>query len=993
MLAEFIQLPKPGETIGVYQLDALVSSSVLANFYTATQRLTGERCLVMVLPEALLKVDSRFRKRFEEAAAGQRKLPEESPAMAARDVTAVGGNLVVQYAKGEFRSLTTVVGGGKPLPLDAGTAALRRIAEGLSDAHEIGQGHCFLTPDFIFFDANGQVFIAGVGLFPAISYESFERYASGAIMPVQLDKQKTFSALEILSPEIRNYRSKDPRSELYGLGMSAYYMLIGFKPVRNWVLPSQARPELGEQWDLLLSRCLAPAPADRFPHLRALIKELDALEERRERTTPSGNRAMRALTRIPLPKALEERLGMRAILMLRLGMLVVAGSLAVFSASLLRFILVTDLEVPASDQPIVHVANADRANLVLNVAPAGAKVGFIGRTDRPMDTTGEPLWLLAPQGPLEIMVNAPRHDSRRFRVNVERNQRVERTVRLRPAFGELRISGRAETEVWHRGIMDDAAVFLGRLDGEGELLLADRLLEGSHLLEFRHPISRTAQLEIDIRSAATTDLALEQPALLASLFIESEPAGAAVFLGDERLGQTPLQLDDVEPLVEHRLRLELANHHPYAADISFAPGEVVRYPLVSLRPRTGTAVLEVRWPDGINPPESGIEVSVDGEPSTIAAGTVVTLPIGERGLEVSHPNFFPIRASFTVEEGVKKVLAVTMQPRPASLEIVLDPEPAVFAYRVDGRVVTPDSAGVLPLAPAKDTIVEIIARDFLPVQRSFHAAPNQREQWQVRLQPLPGPQAEEAWTVPYLELPMAWIAPGDFMMGSPVTEYRRTPNEDNRTAVRITRGFWIATTEITQRQYQRIMGDNPSNYPGDSHPVDSVSWELAVEFCERLTDAERAAQRLPDGWVYRLPTEAEWEYAARAGSDTAFSIGPSASALDGNFHGAYLGDPPPEAFNRDQYGSMPVASFPANAWGLFDVHGNVAEWTLDRYWDRHPGGFVRDPFNDERGRGRTVRGGSWRDSADRARSAARADAAQNLGRSAIGFRIVLAPPS
>ena len=228
-------------------------------------------------------------------------------------------------------------------------------------------------------------------------------------------------------------------------------------------------------------------------------------------------------------------------------------------------------------------------------------------------------------------------------------------------------------------------------------------------------------------------------------------------------------------------------------------------------------------------------------------------------------------------------------------------------------------------------------------------------------------------------------------MGSPLEEFRRIQNEDDLTSVEIGYGFWVAQFEVTQAVYKRIVGGNPSEFKGDDRPVDSVSWEDAARFCRLLTEREAREGRLPEGYSYRLPTEAEWEYVARGGTETPFSFGVEANPSLGNFQGSYAAGKMEGESADDRYGTVPVGSFSPNPFRLYDVHGNVAEWVYDRFWDRLPGGSVTNPVNVESGRGYAVRGGSWRDSADRVRSAAREGAPGSTVRNSLGFRVVLGP--
>ena len=190
--------------------------------------------------------------------------------------------------------------------------------------------------------------------------------------------------------------------------------------------------------------------------------------------------------------------------------------------------------------------------------------------------------------------------------------------------------------------------------------------------------------------------------------------------------------------------------------------------------------------------------------------------------------------------------------------------------------------------------------------------------------------------------PMAWIPPGEFVMGS------RNPKDEGRHRVRLTRGYWMAQVEVTQREFSKVAGGNPSRVTGSPNlPVDWVAWDQAAEYCRKLTNLEHKARMLPRGYVYRLPTEAEWEYACRAGSDEDFSV------------------PEKLVWSRDPSGCRPheVAESQPNKWGLYDMHGNAMEWCFDAWYD-YPKGendVTVDPFKIGEPDKDTfvVRGGAW----------------------------------
>jgi len=218
---------------------------------------------------------------------------------------------------------------------------------------------------------------------------------------------------------------------------------------------------------------------------------------------------------------------------------------------------------------------------------------------------------------------------------------------------------------------------------------------------------------------------------------------------------------------------------------------------------------------------------------------------------------------------------------------------------------------------------------------------------------IPGTVSGKTYTSDAFGMKFVYIPPGTFMMGSPEDEPGRDSDETLH-RVTLTRGFYMQTTEVTQGQWKEVMGDNPSYFKecGDDCPVDTVSWDDVQEFIKSLN-------RKGEG-LYRLPTEAEWEYAARAGSETAYCFGNDAADL-GKY--AWYG----ESWDR---GTHPVAQKELNAWGLYDMHGNVWEWCQDWY-SKYPLGDAIDPTGPESGSYRVIRGSSFIYTARDCRSANR----------------------
>lgn len=220
--------------------------------------------------------------------------------------------------------------------------------------------------------------------------------------------------------------------------------------------------------------------------------------------------------------------------------------------------------------------------------------------------------------------------------------------------------------------------------------------------------------------------------------------------------------------------------------------------------------------------------------------------------------------------------------------------------------------------------------------------------------------------------------------------------------------FSLGKTEVTQAQWKAVMGYNPSPLKGDKLPVEDVSWYDAMKFCQKLTEREHHAGRLPRNLKFTLPTEAQWEYACRAGTKTKFSFGDSSALFSqyGNFADKSFFKSPegkpwaphPLATSEEKESNdgfayiAPVGSFRPNAWGLYDMHGNVQEWCLDYNNSRLKGGkdpIQTTPGNDKNGTQRIVRGGGWTDPTTMCSSAFRKSCSPEEHNYSFGFRVAI----
>lgn len=258
----------------------------------------------------------------------------------------------------------------------------------------------------------------------------------------------------------------------------------------------------------------------------------------------------------------------------------------------------------------------------------------------------------------------------------------------------------------------------------------------------------------------------------------------------------------------------------------------------------------------------------------------------------------------------------------------------------------------------------------------------------------PAAGTRKTFTAAGVGFAMRWIPAGSFMMGSPSNEAGRSNDEGPQRRVKISKGFWMLESEVTQGQYKALMGKNPSwsKKCGKNCPVERVSWNDARTFANKLSQAQGLSACTARGRGifrcvgWRLPTEAEWEYAARARTTTPFHTGYCISTNQANYYVNYPQMGCPRGKSRGK--TIEVCSLARNRWGLCDMHGNVFEWVMDVYKSGYAGMPTRDPLRTSGGTGPAQRGGSWSSDAWRVRSANRnynAPAYRFIG---LGFRLL-----
>jgi len=410
---------------------------------------------------------------------------------------------------------------------------------------------------------------------------------------------------------------------------------------------------------------------------------------------------------------------------------------------------------------------------------------------------------------------------------------------------------------------------------------------------------------------------------------------------------------------------------------------------------------------------SGARVYVGGRDVGPVPAVVTDLKEGEHTVRIVKEGYKPWTGTVSVTAGRKRIVrALLEEEKPRKARLYVRPVPAGATVRILN--IGPRFEQGMELDAGRYH-VEVTLNGYEEHKEWVELSAEEDRDLEVRLTPVAPPVVSTDKAGPTIvdlvagvEFTFAYIPPGTFMMGSPSAEPGRLDDEKRR-PVTLTRGFYMQTTEVTQGQWKAVMGSdpfdfsvymqttevtqgqrkammgsNPSHFSncGDHCPVEQVSWNECQEFIRRL-NLLSGAQR------YRLPTEAEWEYAARAGTTTPFAFGNCLSTDQGNYNGQYPLSGCPEGQYR--WKTVPVAGFSPNAWGLYDMHGNVSEWCQDWYGS-YPSGAATDPKGPSSGSYRVNRGGGMHSYAWYCRSASRGRDTPDYQNRGLGLRLTRAAP-
>ncbi len=997
-------MPRPGDLLGDYKLSRLIAFDIFGGLYAGEDLREHAPRLLYVLHPMVTKdtlVAGRLKEQMERIAA----LDHPNILRFRRMVTAQQYGILV--ADGEdVISLSDFVAAA-PEPSASGAPSpgsepefvrgvLQQILLALQYGHNHLVTHLSLSPSRIVCTTDGKVKVFGFGLYQTTGRNLFEQIVSAVVPPIADSEaeKRPVSTSDLFSPEIRMGQSPDLRADVYAAGAIAYWLLSRTKPPVPYKPVRPQRPDLIQGWDVLLAKALERDPEQRYASATPMLKDLQNLETLKEATRVPFKPAKGSTK--PAGKAASRLPRRTQLLILALFVLLTVGIGALW------FVFSNQDEVPAGpngERPVAVIAKPGKVpRLLIRTQPPRANVAIKpGNLTFPA-TDGE-LRLNMLAGTYTFTISAPNHLPAKIPLQISEDT-FELDINLQPAWGILELTstpGATVTATPAKG----APIPLGTVPESGLLRVPDKLLAGAWTLNLQKENYEPLQVgPLTLKAEQTLSESAFLKGYPATVTFTTDPAGAELYINEKPVGRTPITVADVPAGVPITVGAALERCRPLTRTLRVEPASTLTVDLGKLSAKAGTLQLALTLAGKPLSAEQRARASLilyAGETPVArvaALAEIQGVPEGQYVLALQHPEFQSSAVKVTVQDGQASPVNLDLAPKPGRLIVRAHPSRPVSVL-VDGTQVAaaPDGSFPVPADAAQHT-VEVAAVDYFTLKRQLSLRPNESFTWDAQLVPLPGPVPGKEYAIPYLGLALAWAPSGSYVMGSPLTEHARLPGEGPTTHVAFSKGFWIGRYELRQREYAAITNQNPSTFRGPERPVETLTWEDARRFCELLTQRERAAGRIPLGYEYRLPTEAEWEYAARAGTTTPFFWGETADRTHGNFRGTYPRQRGTIESERP-HATVHVGQYPANPWGLHDTAGNVREWCLDIYYGRLPGGKLADAPAFETApptAKRASRGGSWDDEAVQARVAARPDGLPaNTPSQTVGFRVVLAP--
>jgi len=1027
-LGRAYEIIEDGQTFGGYTILRCLSYDMLGTLYLAQNNESNQRETLFVFP-SLVAQDRGFPDRF--AAQTKKLCALKHPNLLAftQPITIQNSYCLIGEA---FEGLNIpdhlmMLTGSQlsvsenreavNLPPSQVTPILEQVLAGLAFAHEGKVMHLNLNPTKILRSGFGEVKVYGYHFLAILGQELFEQLVSAGIPPLKLDPNRSFlSTTDTLSPEARLRKPLEYRSDIYAIGVNTHWLLTGRKPTSPYQPPSKIQPGIEAGWDAFTLHCLQRLPEDRYTTANLALEDLrniaqlTPLEQKQPLElllapeAPAAPVAKKKESKTPLvkkSKPVKPPRRARKPLTLTQRLLFI-GLPAILLVALAAFIYVqveTSEDSIASDIPAVRVHEGQTPRLRLTITPRNSMVK-IGKAVFQVADGELPLSIV--RGDYSIVVESPpKYRSKTIPYTVL-NEPDHLFINLDPAWAVAdfaTVPGATITAQPEKG----PVITLGVADASGNLHVVQGLGDGNYTFTASKEDYQSVQLPNQkLELTKSYHYTLRISAQPATITLTTDPVGTTVRIGNIVLGQTPLTTKSIPVDTDVELTLEKTGYQPVARTLRVRPNISETIDLGKLDARMGELALDFKLGGHEPTAEELRDAKIVIGNRTYPASTrhIPNMLEGSYPISFQHPDYLPMDLTMAIIGGQAASASANLQPRPSRLAIHATPAVPITVY-LNGLTLLPSADGTYPLPPNQPDKVRVDAQNFASAVRDYQPVPNQSLSWDVSLGVLPPAQIGRDYQIPYLGMDLKWIPAGNYTMGSPGNEIDRKSSEGPMTNVTFPVGFWAGRFEVTQAQYQAVMGEDPAEFGRDAperFPVEHVSWFKAREFTQKLTEREKAAGRLLPGYEYRLPTEAEWEYFARAGTTTPFNFGDHADSSNGNFRGSY----PPGSSSENITllnsinGTQPVGTYPPNAWGLYDIHGNVGEWVLDAFRSHLPGDSITAPAaypGDDSAR-RVYRGGGWSDYARDARSAWR-DPSQGVRpettSNQIGLRIVLAP--
>lgn len=988
------------QRFGPYQVLNCLDFGVLGGLYRMKTLRGNKAQLVHVLPPLLNELDD-LEKKLGEYINQVRKVHDKG-VVAPVTSEEIGGMHCLIYPDSEGVTVNELAAPADSAAARPGNrrihAIVGKIAHAMEQAHKSDLIHRMLCGGTVMVEGESEIRILGLGLYDFLGQEMFERIVSAGVPPLQDAGQVRLNPVDVLAPEARKGQKADRRADIYALGALTYFLLTGAKVPTPFEAPSKKGNRVSPRWDKLVERALHDNPETRYGDAGAFLVDLRLVEgtkpgqitaKKKAKDAAPGKDAAEAddfsapeETGAPAAKKASAKKGGQK--KSSRTFLVAAAAVVVLSLGVGAYLGLPDFLGGTETGPTVELAKGREPNLIVTVVPNEALVRF--ETGQQFLVSEGQIDFVAPHGSQKLVVEAPGHKTETRTVEVS-SSREQIHLRLDENWAIFEVNGQPGIEVTASN--DERTFDLGTIDGSARLLVEKTIPAGTYQMTFQAPGFEALQEELELPPMEVYSHDVTLAPRKASLKVVTEPEGAVVKVGGREVGKTPLQIEAFPVGEPVRIAIEHPEYRSQEISHQMRPGESGVLNLGRLDRKSGIVLPTILLAG--NPASAAdlakATLSVNGREHPADSRILKDLPAGETRLAVSHPDYRTWEGSVTLADGGTEQVFADLVPQPAWLELNVEPM-ADYSLFINGFP-RPIRQNPMPVEPLVTLNLEIRSRNYQVERQKLELEPNQRTAWNVRLERLPPPKLKQPWAIPYLGIEMVWVHAGTFMFGSPLAESERLPVEGPQTPLRLTRGYWLGRYEVTQLEYYAITGKKPSRFFGERHPVESLSWEEAAAFCEALTETERQAGRLPPGYVYRLPTEAEWEYACRAGTEGPFWFGSRADSTHGNLKGSYPANT--TKTETEVYGTLPVGSYAGNPWGLYDMHGNVREWCLDGFASRLPGKASTDWSNPPTGADHAYRGGGWEDAFGRGRAASRDRLTADSTSPSLGFRVALAP--